>query len=198
MIVASGSITEFFREAVEEALQSKRVSATGTVTNYLVALLADYALPQNDNSDLGKPLAFQLDEALHAPDAAERFEKLRLLGDRVLYSCGFFADHFEARGLDQRYLYTIGTRAYGTAASMLRGGNETDATVAVFPELASRFGQYVDVVHDVADATAAMGADSPGRLLKVYELWQRTGSERLARELSSQGLVPGRKVSGLQ
>jgi hypothetical protein len=196
MIVASGSITEFFREAIEDALQSKRVSATGTITNYLVALLADFALP-SDNSQLSKPLAFQLDEALNAPDPAERFEKLRTLGDNILYSCGFFADHYEARGVDQRYLYGIGTRAYGTAAGMLRGG-EGDGSVAIFPELAARFGQYVDVVHDVADATATMGVHSSERLLKVYERWQRTGSERLAKELSSQGLVPARKVSGLQ
>src|SRR5262245_45432419 len=119
-IVATGALTGFFHEVVEDAIKSRGVDVTGGATSYIVGLLADYArLDGRSEETMERPLAFLLDEALHESVPAERFEKLRSLGDGVLYTCGFFADHFEARGVDQRYLYGIGTTAYGAASSML-------------------------------------------------------------------------------
>src|SRR6516225_9012958 len=141
-IVAADSVSGFFHEAVEDAMKARRLDATDGATHYLVALLADYAQPDKRAGEpLARPLAFLLDEALHAPEPAERFERLRALGDGVLYSCGFFGDHFEARGLDQRYLFSIGTVAYGTAGSMLRENTASNAHAKrdLFGELATNF-----------------------------------------------------------
>jgi hypothetical protein len=52
-------------------------------------------------------------------------------------------------------------------------------------------------VGEVADATIAMGTESPKGLLKVYERWLKTGSERLASALTSRGMVPTRLPRGL-
>jgi hypothetical protein len=197
-IVAAGSVSGFFHEAVEDAMKARRMDATDGATHYLVALLADYAHPDKRAGEpLERPLAFLLDEALHEPAPAERFERLRSLGDGVLYACGFFADHFEARGVEQGYLFGIGSIAYGTASSMLRH-NEDDAAFDVFGELAHKFGAFVAVVADVADATIAMGTSSSSSLLKAYERWLKTGSDRLAAALTSHGLVPTRPVKGVQ
>ncbi len=196
MIVAAGSVTEFFREAVHDALQTRCVEAPGGVTNYLVAVLSDYAHPdERTEQALGRPLAFQLDEALHTVDLAERFERLRSLGDNVLYCSSFFSDHFESKGVDQSYLVSIGTRAYDGAGAML---GPTQPEVSIFPQLASRFSQFVDVLTEVADATSTMGLATSHSVLKVYERWRKTGSARLAKALSSQGILPGRKVEGIQ
>jgi hypothetical protein len=110
-----------------------------------------------------------------------------VLGDGVLYTCGFFADHFEARGVDQKYLYGIGTTAYGTASSMLRTGG---TAVDVFGELAERFASFVEIVSEVADTTIARGTASSKGLVKLYERWLKTKSDTLAQALSSHGLVP--------
>ena len=193
-IVPAQSVSGFFVEVVEDAMKARRVEATEGATHYLVALLADYAHPAKTAGEtLERPMTLLLDEALHAPVPAERFERLRVLGDGVLYGCGFFGDHFEARGIDLAYMHGLGTRAYGAASSMLRRQEGPD----VFGELAQRFGVFVDVVAEVADATIAMGTENPKGLLKVYERWLKTGSERLASALTSHGVVPTRRTRGV-
>jgi hypothetical protein len=193
-IVAAHSVAGFFGEVVEDAMRSRRVEATDRATRYLVALLSDYAHPDNRAGEaLERPLTLLLDEALRAPDPAERFERLRTLGDGVLYGCGFFGDHFEARGVDPKYLHGLGTRAYGAAGSMLR----VDEGNNLFSELAGKFDAFVDVLADVADTTIAMGSESSRGLLKLYERWLKTGSERLASALTSRGVMPTRPTKGV-
>jgi hypothetical protein len=120
----------------------------------------------------------------------------------VLYGCGFFGDHFEARGVDASYLHGLGTRAYGAASSMLLRGSGHASRPAtdkpdLFAELAQKFVAFVEVVADVADTTIAMGTESSLGLLKVYERWLKTGSERLANALTSRGVVPTRGPRGV-
>jgi hypothetical protein len=190
-ILTSGNVTDFFHEVVEDAIKARRVEATDGATTYLVSLLSDYAKPDaRTEQALERPLAFLLNEALQTVQPAERFDRLRVLGDCVLYTCGFFGDHFEARGVDQKYLVGIGTTAYGNASAMLlsttRAG-DGKRTFDVFGELATKFGTFVEVIAEVADTKGA--ATSKG-LLRVYERWQKTKSGTLAQALSSHGLVP--------
>jgi hypothetical protein len=196
-ILAAPSVSGFFHEVVEDAIKARRVEATDGATRYLVALLADYAHPAQDAGDaLDRPLTLLLDEALHLSDRAERFQRLRIIGDGVLYGCGFFGDHFEARGVDARYMHGLGTRAYGAASSMLRLGSD-DAGPDLFGELAQKFDAFVEVLAEVADATVAMGTATSRGLLLVYERWLKTGSERLATALTSRGVMPTRGTKGV-
>jgi hypothetical protein len=196
-IVAARSVSHFFLEVVEDAKRARGVDATEGATRYLVGLLADFVHPDRRAGEaLERPLTLLLDEALHAPDAAERFQRLRTLGDGVLYGCGFFGDHFEARGVDSKYLHGLGTRAYGAASSMLRQSSD-DSGQDLFGELAGKFEAFVEVVAEVADATIAMGTESSSGLLRVYERWLKTGSERLASALTSRGVMPTRGSRGV-
>jgi hypothetical protein len=195
-ILAANSVSGFFHEVVEDAMKARKVDATDRATRYLVALLADYAHPSDGaGRTLERPLTLLLDEALRIPDAGERFERLRTLGDGVLYGCGFFGDHFEARGVDPKYLHGLGTRAYGAVSTMLRMGDEGEPNL--FGELAANFAAFVDVVGEVANLTIAMGAQSSGGLLRLYERWLKTGSDRLASALTSCGVVPTRGTRGI-
>ncbi|MGH7437195.1 MAG: hypothetical protein ACRENE_16085 [Polyangiaceae bacterium] len=198
-IVPAQSVSHFFDGIVTDAMRSQRVHATEGATRYLVALLADYAHPDaRAGQALDRPLTLLLDEALRALDAGERFERLRTLGDGVLYGCGFFGDHFASRGVDPTYLRGLGTRAYGAASGMLRQGGDAARKELpdLFEELADNFGQFVEVLSDVADSTVAMSADSSTGLLKAYERWLKTGSDRLAGALASRGVVPTRGAPG--
>src|SRR5262245_62673777 len=88
--------------------------------SYLVALLTDFAHPDPGRGDtFERPLAFLLHEALHTT-GAERFQRLRALGDGVLYLTGFFGDHIEICGVDMAYVTNVGATAYRGAATMLR------------------------------------------------------------------------------
>jgi hypothetical protein len=198
MIVASHSISGFFHEAVEDAIKTRRVEVTDGATTYLVSLLSDFARPDTRAEEtMERPLSFLLDEALHTAAPGERFERLRSLGDGVLYACGFFGDHFEARGVDQKYLIAIGTTAYGAASAMMRVPvSDEKRKIDIFGELADKFTCFVGVVAEVADVTIAKGSAGSRGLLKLYERWLKTGSESLAQALTEKGLVPTRGVKG--
>ena len=117
-LAISPSVASFFHEALAEAMTDRRVRASDAATGYLVELLVAFAHPDPRIAEaLQRPLAFVLDDALHA-QGAERFDRLRALGDGVLYLAGFFGDHVETRGVDPGYVAGIGAAAYGSAASM--------------------------------------------------------------------------------
>ncbi|HEY2516502.1 MAG TPA: hypothetical protein VGI39_36785 [Polyangiaceae bacterium] len=200
-IVATGSVSEFFLEVVEDAIKARKVEATDGATSYLVSLLSDYAKPDvRAEEPLERPLSFLLDAALHTAEAGPRFDRLRALGDGVLYACGFFGEHFEARGVDSAYVMGIGTTAYGAASSMLRlpsAKPEGAGAPDIYGELSTKFRDFVQVLTEVADATSAQSASNSKQVLKLYERWLKTGSDRLAQALGAHGLVPGRGAKGV-
>jgi hypothetical protein len=194
-IVATVSVADFFGEVVEDAMKARGVKASEGATSYVVALLAELAKPGSPiERTLDRPLTLLLDEALHTPELADRFEKLRTLGDGVLYSSGFFADHFEARGVDAKYVISIGRTAYENAGSLLRSGGEKDEAggIDIFGELASDFTGFVAVLTEVANATVAKGVATSRGVLKLYERWLKTRNDRLGEALASQGFVAPR------
>lgn len=201
-IALTTRIDDYFRDAVETAIKARQVEASGSTTTYLVTLLEDQAKPQ-EAATAGKPYTLLLDEALDIPDLGDRFERLRLVGDDVLYRLGFFGDHFEARGVDPEYLIRIGSRAYGAAGSLITGKSapnlEGDASegIDVFGELAKKFGAFVGVLNEVADLTVAAGACTSRAVVKLYERWLRTRSDSLAEALTTHGFVPPRPGKGV-
>jgi hypothetical protein len=192
-IVAAVSVSDFFAEAVNDAMRSRGVQASDGARSYVVGLLSDLAKPGSPiERTLERPLTLLLDEALHTPDLGERFERLRTLGDGVLYSSGFFADHFEARGVDSSYVIGIGRTAYDSASSLMVTGPEP---LDIFKELSQHFARFVEVIGEVANATVARGVATSKGLIKLYERWLKTRSEKLGEALASHGFVtagPGR------
>src|SRR5690349_22541277 len=129
-IALANSLGSFFHEAVGEAVREQQVQATEEAQSYLVALLSDFARPNAERDDtFDRPLAFLLDEALRTT-GAQRFQRLRALGDGVLYISGFFGDHIETRGVDAGYVASVGATAYHGVATMLRRapGDSADAS----------------------------------------------------------------------
>jgi hypothetical protein len=121
-IAISPSMSEYFRAVLEEAIRGRNVDASTAASGYLVGLLCDYAHPSDDaESRLNRPITFLLRDALQAPPA-ERFQRLRALGDGVLYAAGFFAEHVEQSGVARSYVLGVGATAYRHAAAMLRVG----------------------------------------------------------------------------
>ena len=193
----SGNVTRFFRELVDEALKAQGCDATGAAEGYVVALLADYAKPgQLSGEALRRPLTLLLDEAMQY-SGHERFERLRSLGDGVLYVSGFFSDHLETRGVELDYVNTLGARAYDRAAAMLRrptrvASPEQSAAPDVFAELAANFQMFVELVSRVAERLYAQSVHTHANMLDLYERWLKTGSGALADALAAHGVMPVR------
>ena len=210
-IALANSVDHFFHEAVDEAVRTRQVDATEQATSYLVALLSDFAHPDPVlENTLERPLAFLLDEAFRTT-GAERFRRLRALGDSVLYITGFFGDHIENRGVDLGYVTNVGATAYQGAGAMLRvspskGAKETvnasgrSSHVSeenVFCELSQKFDQFVEVLTTISESTLAQQARGERGIVRLYERWLRSGSSTLAKELGARGLVPVRGSGGV-
>jgi hypothetical protein len=204
-IALAYSVGSFFQEAVVEAVRTRQVEATEQARSYLVALLSDFARPDPARDDtFERPLTLLLDEALHAT-GAERFRRLRSLGDSVLYIAGFFADHIENRGVDVGYVNNVGAAAYRGVASMLGRQVRTESAETaghgdegnVFGELSHKFDRFVEVLTAVAETTLAQQTRGERGVLKLYERWLRSGSVILASELGARGIVPLRGAGGL-
>jgi hypothetical protein len=192
----SANLETFFHDVVDDAMRKKRVEATEAAGYYLVSLLTDYARPDaRCNEALERPLTLLLDEALHAP-GQERFEKLRVLGDGVLYVSGFFAPHLETRGVEVRYVTSLGARAYDNAGRMLRGANDNGAPDLFF-ELAENFERFAELLSAVAEKLSLAAAPSSVGVLKLYERWLKTGSEELGSQLMQRGVLPVRGAGGV-
>jgi hypothetical protein len=198
-IVPVVTVDGFFLEVVGAAIKARKVEASGSTSSYLVSLLADYTRPGGSaERTLDQPLTLLLDEALRTADLGERFDRLRTLGDGVLYGMGFFSEHFESRGVSPDYLAQIGKRAYSAARSLLSPSSTSlDASTDVFGELAYNFKAYAGVMAEVADTTVAFGAKSPKGILKAYERWLKTGSDSLAEALRGHGFMQ-KKTGTLQ
>ncbi|MBX3129005.1 MAG: hypothetical protein KF718_19975 [Polyangiaceae bacterium] len=185
-------MSDFFGNVVGDAIRARGLDTTDAAETYVVGLLVDYARPdQLSEETLSRPLTLLLDEAMRA-SGHERFERLRSLGDGVLYVSGFFAEHLHTRGVERHYVSSVGARAYESAAAMLRTSGAESSGPDVFAELAQKFRAFADLLAEVADALAARAARSDRAMLRVYERWLETGSASLADALTSRGLVPVR------
>ena len=79
----------------------------------------------------------------------------------------------------------MGGNAYAYLADNLRSGETV--TREVFEELSEKFVAFVDILMEVSEqARPACQSD----VLKLYELWLKTGSQRAAGQLRNLGIVP--------
>lgn len=197
-IALSPSMTSFFEGVVTEVVESRGVDASPGAIRYVVGLLCDFAHPDAETEGtLSQPVTFLYRDALSAT-GAERFRKLRALGDGVLYGAGFFGGHIEQRGVDRSYVVGVGATAYDHAATMLRrNGGGALGGPDVLGELARKFERFVELVAAVAESTLAAAARDARGVLKLYERFLHTGSSQLAGELANRGIFPQRTTKGL-
>lgn len=191
-------VDTFFRELVELGIKKRGFEPSSASASYVVSLLADSAKPNASTlTVMGESsMTLLLAEALSSHGAA-RFEKLRLLGDGVLFVSGFFSDHLTRRGLEPYFVRGLGATAYGGAASMLRRVGAAPTGPDVFTELSHNFEMFVELVSWVSEELAARAVKDDSSLLEVYERWLRDESDTLTELLLAHGMLPQRKTPGV-
>ena len=184
-------VREFFRDALQSALDHQHLHVQAHTEHYIVNLLAMFSHtdalfePDGERSQL-KPLALLLAEAANAPDERQRFRTLQRMGDVALFVAGFLAGSFSRRPVDVDYHIAMGGRAYGTLAhAPYRGAQRVLAYV--FAELQDKFQPLVDALGEIGEGAAQ---NSPRDVLRLYELWHKTGSPRAHRLLLKLGIRP--------
>ena len=190
-LLTVSDVREFFREALATALEQQHLRVKDHTEHYVVNMLAMFARtealfePGPDGAKL-KPLALLLAEALDTQDDEYRFRTLQRLGDVALFVSGFLANGFPRRLVDIDYHIAMGGRAYGALAqSALRGPRRVLATV--FAELEDKFQPLVDALNDISECAVTR---SQRDVLRLYELWHKTGSRRAHRLLTRLGIQP--------
>lgn len=191
-LLAVTNLREFFHDSVQTALKQQRVSVDDHTEHYVVNVLTMFARSEElyDRTPEGirlKPLAHMLAEASEAPTSHQRDETLRRLGDVSLFVAGFFAQSFARKLIDVDYHIAMGGRAYGTLAESMRGTLRGQVFAAVFMELAQKFQRVVDVLNEVAEM-AYQHSDKD--ILRLYEIWLKTGSPRAYGLLRRLGVEP--------
>lgn len=191
-----GDISEFFHEALEHAARRVGYVPDEASSRYVSGLLVDFARPDELAREvLDRPLTLTLQEAMELT-GHERFERLRTLGDSVLYISGFFSENLERRGVELSYVSALGARAYDNAGAMLRLGASESTALDVFATLSRDFAKFTELLRGVSETVLVSSACSNRSLVDMYERWLETGSRALAEALTSRGLVPVRGRGG--
>lgn len=134
-----------------------------------------------------EPLAMMVKEALEEPKPFAQSVLFRHIGDVSLYVAGFFQDSLNRKLVDVDYYIDMGGTAYQRVASRA----EEDLMKALYQELADKFGVLVEVLADVSDQTSQRTEKD---LLRLYELWVRTRSDRAAKALQDAGIIPNETI----
>lgn len=188
---------DFFKDAVESALENRRLRTLPLTKIYLTGLLEHYLvidnlfeIPEGEKKRSSSTLA-ELYLKAHQAVPAVRVELLKKLGDTSLYISGFFGDSLKRKIVDVDYYAQMGGVAYATLAE-----EEMDHIYSpVYREFSKRFLDYVDVLTYISQQTS-MHSDED--LLRLYERYMATGSKLAEEQLLEKGMLNAdlKKVKG--
>jgi hypothetical protein len=190
-VVPVANLREFFKDELHGALEKQQVAVEDQTEHYVVNLLTLFSRSEAlyDKTAEGtrlKPLVVMLSEALEAPSAEHRNRGLQRLGDVSLFIAGFFSQSFARKLIDIDYHIAMGGRAYATLAdTMSRGRSKVLGNV--FGELAEKFQPMVDALNALSETSYA---HSDKDILRLYEIWLKTGSRRCYDLLKRLGVAP--------
>jgi hypothetical protein len=182
-IYTTASLPEFFREQVEGAVQRQKLELNDATTHYLSNLLHVFSrseeLFQNDDRTLAELFLKSTQEM----PQAQRIQLLRRVGDVALYISGFFSDSLNRKLVDVDYYMNMGGNAYHSLTGIVRD----NLFVELYSEMANKFYDLVEVLSIISEDRKFTNNED---LLRLYERWMRTGSDRLYSKLIDNGIIP--------
>lgn len=199
-VIARTSLREYFHDSIDDALSNQGVEAAVETIYYVVNVLtlfqrADQLYESTEQGLTIKPLALLYGEAVQGRNPDDRNRALQRLGDIALFISGIFSESLNRKAVDVDYYISMGSSAYGHLSDTLRGGVKRQAYGQIFEELSRKFTAFVDVLSEVNENTSL---SSNADVMRLYELWLRTGSERAARRLRELGIEPSKSSATLQ
>lgn len=175
----------FFHELVTSAMENQQVQTKPEAEFYLVNLLNQFMTSENL---VEQPLALMVKDALEEPVPQQQMQRFRRLGDVSLYVAGYFQDSLNRKLVDVDYYIDMG----GTAYKQVAVRTEEELLREVYQELSEKFASFVDVLAEVSDKTTPKRSEKD--LLRLYEVWVRTKSERAAKALQEAGILPNETI----
>jgi hypothetical protein len=186
------SLREFFRDAFHAASENQRLDIDEQAEQYVVNLLtvfsrADVLYERTAEGLRIKPLAHMLADALEAPTAQARQRGLQRLGDVSLFVAGFFARSFARKLIDIDYHIAMGGNAYSSLADTMPRSLSGRSVAAIYAQLARKFQRLVDALNEISEMSYQ---HTDADILRLYEVWMKTGSPRAHGLLNKLGVQP--------
>ena len=186
-LIHSTALDGYFFEEVRSAFQKQKIRAHPHTEFYLVRLLTDFC--RRDNLQASPhpedtPLAILYLESLQN-GGSEGLRLLKQIADFALYTSGFFQDSLARKNIDLDYYVNMGGNAYRHLHSRARETSHGEAFAETFWELGEGFIRFVDVLAEISERSNIL-KDSD--LLRLYEKWLSTGSDRLKQKLEAFGI----------
>ncbi len=190
-VLPVANLREYFKDALHGALEKRHLAVEDQTEHYVVNVLTLFSRSEElyDTTSEGrrlKPLVVMLSEALEARSEGDRNRGLQRLGDVSLFIAGFFAQSFARKLIDVDYHIAMGGRAYATLAEAMSRGKGR-VLGHVFAELADNFQPMVDALNEVSETSYT---HSDKDILRLYEVWLKTGSKRCYEILKRLGVEP--------
>ena len=182
------NLQEYFRQSIDEAIVGQGVDIDPHATHYVVNMMTLFSRSEHFYEDDGeiygiRPLALMLADAADAPSPEHRNQTLKRIGDVALFVAGFFVDSLRDKPVDVDYYMHMGENAYGSLSEETRGTFHGNAFADIYRELATKFRVLIDVLNEVR------GGAEPD-VVRTFEIWRKTGSQRAERLLREQGVLP--------
>lgn len=182
------NLQEFFRRSIDDVIAGQGVDIDPHATHYVVNMMTLFSRSEHLYEDDGeiygiRPLALMLADAADAPSPEHRNQTLKRIGDVALFVAGFFTDSLRDKAVDVDYYMHMGENAYGSLSEETRGTFHGNAFADIYLELATKFRLLIDVLNEVR-----VGAEND--VVRTFEIWRKTGSQRAERLLREQGVFP--------
>jgi hypothetical protein len=193
-------LNSFFTEEIAETAAKQGIKVTEPVTRYLGSVLtrfsdSDQFLLNTSDESLKKefPLLAKIwSESLSAP-MTEQYFALQKLGDVALFVTGFFKEKITHQRslIDMDYYRAMGEMAYQRAGH-IKESIQAERALNVFFELSEGFKAYEELFAEINDKKLLQNDKD---ILKLYEKWLASGSQRISRMLGEAGIIPSRGPS---
>ena len=110
-----------------------------------------------------------------------------------LFVAGFFARSFARKLIDIDYHIAMGGNAYSSLADTLQRTLSGRCVAGVYAQLAQKFHGLVDALNEVSDMSYRY---TDADILRLYEIWMKTGSPRAHGLLRGLGVQPAAVAVG--
>lgn len=191
-LITGMDVSDYFRDSVTTAAANQNLEINTETILYVVNMLTSFVRTENlyektDDGYMIRALALIYADSIDATTSAERNRILQRLGDVALFISGLFSYSLNRSLVDVDYYAAIGGNAYANLADATRRSFQGHTVSMVFSELSEKFLSLADVLAEVNE-NCSKKSDSD--IMRLYELWLKTGSERVARQLQKFGIQP--------
>lgn len=176
-----GNLRNFFRGMILDAAENQRADLNPAIVQYVTEVLVAF----HDTARLFVQqgvripvLADMLSDALEA-DFYRRVVLLRQMGDTSLMVSGYFPEALARRAIDLSYYRNMGELAYSQLGSLTQDS-------PVFDTLSEKFVILSELISEVSEATLKRDQS----ILKLLELYTKTGSDKALYKLKQSGVIP--------